>query len=135
MSDPAAKDVGLSARSDNRSDPVGESAGVPSSADQKAEDSCTGSSAEKKRCSFRHPTLSNRCTKAEGHERDPDREKRGHAIDLGPNHPGVKTEEFLRAKGMAFRELWRSKIKRGLNGEETRQLYDLVQKFHATEDP
>jgi hypothetical protein len=87
------------------------------------------------RCEFRHPTLNNRCTLAAGHEKDPDREKRGHRIDLGPNHPGVHTEEFLRAKGLAFRELWRSKMKRGLTSKETEQLHALVQAFHATEEP
>lgn len=87
------------------------------------------------RCEFRHPTLNNRCTKPAGHEAVGTREERGHVIDLGPGNPGVHTEEFLRAKGIAFRELWRAKMKRGLKSDETKQLHEMVQKFHATEDP
>lgn len=98
-------------------------------------DECSCAHLKPKRCEAVHPSLGNRCTLEAGHDRDPDRSKRGHYIDLGPNHPGPLTEEFLRAKGLAFRGLWRSKIKRGLAHDEAQQLKAMVEKFHATEEP
>lgn len=56
----------------------------------------------------------------------------GHRLDIAID---FKTEEFLRAKGTMFRELWRKKIKRGLKPDEAKTLSALVDEFHATEEP